>query len=101
MTYFYNVKVRGGVSQTPPRKWPLRPPEVVFEAGNQMHGIYKDILGPEMDRKWAGNGIIDINDIDIIEAMDTIEIVEGIEIIIMIIIIIIIISIGIFLTVTT
>ena len=54
-----------------------------------------------MDRKWAGNGIIDINDIDIIEAIDTIEIVEGIEIIIMIIIIIIIISIGIFLTVTT
>merc|ERR1712001_508996 len=66
-----------------------------------MHGIYKDILGPEMDRKWAGNGIIDINDIDIIEAIDTIEIVEGLEIIIMIIIIIIIISIGIFLTVTT
>ena len=54
--YFYNVKDWGGVSQTPPRKWPLRPPEVVFEAGNQMHGIYKDILGPEMDRKWTGNG---------------------------------------------
>ena len=55
--YFYNVKVCvGGVNLTPPRKWPLRPPEVVFEAGNQMHGIYKDILGPEMDRKWTGNG---------------------------------------------
>ena len=56
MTYFYNVKVRGGVSQTPPRKWPLRLPEVVFETGNQMLGIYEDILGPEIDRKWAGNG---------------------------------------------
>ena len=56
MTYFYNVKVRGGVSQTPPRKWPLRLPEVVFETGNQMLGIYEDILGPEIDRKWARNG---------------------------------------------
>ena len=55
-TYFYNVKVRGGGSQTPPRKWPLRLPEVVFEAGNQMHGINEDILGPEIDQKWTGNG---------------------------------------------
>ena len=52
MTYFYNVKVRGGVSQTPPRKWPLRLPEVVFEAGNQMHRIYEEISAPEM----TGNG---------------------------------------------
>ena len=65
-TYFYNVKVRGGVSQTPPRKWPLRLPEVVFEAGNQMHRIYEEISapemtgnGPEMDRKWVGNGEIE------------------------------------------
>ena len=54
--YFYNVKDWGGVSQTPPRKWPLRLPEVVFEAGIQMHGINEDILGPEIDRKWTGNG---------------------------------------------
>ena len=58
-TYFYNVK-------TPPRKWPLRLPEVVFEAGNQMHRIYEEISapemtgnGPEMDRKWVGNGEIE------------------------------------------
>ena len=56
----------GGVSQTPPRKWPLRLPEVVFEAGNQMHRIYEEISapemtgnGPEMDRKWVGNGEIE------------------------------------------
>ena len=30
--------------------------EVVFETGNQMLGIYEDILGPEIDRKWDGNG---------------------------------------------
>ena len=66
MGYFYNVKVWGGVNLTPPRKWPLRPPEVVFEAGNQMHRIYEEISapemtgnGPEMDRKWVGNGEIE------------------------------------------